>query len=131
LQTAGITLTIQSFSYRNPLPQDPEGNGGGFIFDCRYLSNPGRQQEYIQLTGRDEPVINYLKAIPETTQFIDRAIAIVLPAIESYQKRGFTHLQINFGCTGGRHRSVYCAETFAGKISQLTTSKITIKHLNI
>jgi aminoglycoside/choline kinase family phosphotransferase len=126
-----LTITIQSFSYRNPLPSDPNNNGGGFIFDCRYLSNPGRQQEYKHLTGKDTPVIDFLAAIPETAEFIQRAAAIVLPAIEVYRQRGYTHLQVNFGCTGGRHRSVYCAETFADKIKQLTDTEIIIKHLNI
>ncbi|MDR0618410.1 MAG: phosphotransferase [Bacteroidales bacterium] len=126
-----LTITVQSFSYRNPLPSDPAGNGGGFIFDCRYLPNPGRQQQYKQLTGKDTYVIDFLAAIPEVTEFIQRAAAIVLPAIEAYRQRGFTHLQVNFGCTGGRHRSVYCAEIFADKIKQSTNTKIIINHLNI
>ncbi|MDR2556999.1 MAG: phosphotransferase, partial [Bacteroidales bacterium] len=123
--------TIQSFSYRNPLPQDPDSNGGGFIFDCRYLPNPGREEQYKQLTGKDAPVIDFLKAIPEVEKFIQRTIEIVKPAIEAYRQRGFTHLQVNFGCTGGRHRSVYCAENFAKQIHQLTNTKIIINHLNI
>jgi aminoglycoside/choline kinase family phosphotransferase len=130
-RTDSLTLTIQSFSYRNPLPADPNGNGGGFIFDCRYLPNPGREQEYRQLTGKDNLVINYLRAISEVERFIERAVETVLPAVEAYQDRDFANLQINFGCTGGQHRSVYCAEAFAEKISARTSANIIINHLNI
>jgi RNase adaptor protein for sRNA GlmZ degradation len=126
-----LTITVQSFSYRNPLPGDPSGNGGGFMFDCRYLPNPGREDKYKQLTGKDNAVIEYLKAIPETEKFIQRAIEIVLPAIKAYQERGFEHLQVNFGCTGGRHRSVYCAENFARKISSILEIPVAVNHTNI
>lgn len=108
-----LTVKVFSFSYKKGYPEDYSGNGGGFMFDCRGMHNPGRYDEFKMLTGRDEPVKAFLKERREADKFASQAFDIVKPSVETYLRRGFSSLQIGFGCTGGRHRSVYCADIMA------------------
>jgi aminoglycoside/choline kinase family phosphotransferase len=111
-----LTISLKSFSYKNGLPVDNSGNGGGFVFDCRALPNPGREEQYRAFNGKDNIIINYLKDIPEVISFLDDAQRIVNRSIDNYLSRGFEGLSISFGCTGGQHRSVYCTETLAERL---------------
>jgi UPF0042 nucleotide-binding protein len=113
-----LTIHVRSFSYKKGIPQDESGNGGGFVFDCRGILNPGRIQEYKTQTGRDEAVKDYLENETKIAEFLDAAYKIVDISIEDYLARGFSNLEINFGCTGGQHRSVYSAEAMAKHIQE-------------
>lgn len=108
-----LTLTINSFSFKKGYPDDFSGNGGGFVFDCRALPNPGREPEFRTKTGRDWEVAEYLEAKPQTHVFLDHVKAIVGQSIDNYLERHFSHLMVSFGCTGGQHRSVYFAQSIA------------------
>ena len=106
----GLTVRIASFSYKRGLPTDEGGHGGGFVFDCRALPNPGRLAEYRAHTGLEEGVRTWLEAHDAIDPFFERALALVQGQIDVYRERGFDSLQVLFGCTGGQHRSVYMAE---------------------
>lgn len=108
-----LTVTVNSFSFHKGVPRDPSGNGGGYVFDCRSIHNPGRYEPYKKLTGRDDAVIRFLEDDGEILDFLTHVYAIVCPHVETYLDRGFSNLMISFGCTGGQHRSVYCAEHLA------------------
>lgn len=124
-----LTVTVFSFSYKRGYPADYSGNGGGFMFDCRAMHNPGRYDEYKSLTGRDLPVIDFLKEKGEIDPFCERALGMVRPAVERYLKRGFTSLQIGFGCTGGQHRSVYSADYVAMALAkEFPQAKVIVNH---
>lgn len=119
-QSAGsLIVTVTSFSYKRGLPRDYTGNGGGFVFDCRYCHNPGRYAEYRDLTGRDLPVKRFLEERGEMPRLVEDALRMVVPSVERYRRRGFTRLGVAFGCTGGRHRSVYGADALAHAVAAL------------
>jgi aminoglycoside/choline kinase family phosphotransferase len=105
-----LTISITSFSYRNGIPDDWSGNGGGYVFDCRTLHNPGMYDEYKLFTGRDKEVVGFIENETDTKEFVDHITSMIGATVKKYQKRNFNHLSVSFGCTGGRHRSVYCAE---------------------
>lgn len=112
----GLQIMVSSFSYKRGYPENLTGNGGGFMFDCRGMHNPGRYDEFKLLTGMDQPVIDFLENRGEVQLFVENAVKLVSPTVECYLRRGFSDLEVGFGCTGGRHRSVYCAEAFAKAI---------------
>ena len=127
-ESKGLTVHITSFSYKKGIPDDKSGNGGGFAFDCRAIHNPGRYDEYKQITGRDEPVIAFLDKEEAMQEFLSNVYNIVDYSVEKYLSRGFTNLMVNFGCTGGQHRSVYSAEHLAAHLSEKYHVRIILEH---
>jgi len=126
-----LTVSIASFAYKDGIPRDPGGHGGGFVFDCRALPNPGRFEQYQQLTGKDKPVIDFLVDQREVDEFLNYVNELVGQAVRSYLQREFTHLSVAFGCTGGQHRSVYCAEKLASYLAKTFPIKVSVNHLSI
>ena len=111
-----LVVRVFSFSYSKGIPEDTSGNGGGYIFDCRSTHNPGRYEPYKQLTGLDEPVIRFLEDDGEILTFLESVYKLADAHVQRYLQRGFTSLMFSFGCTGGQHRSVYCAQHLAEHI---------------
>ncbi len=125
-----LKVTINSFSYKKTgIPEDTSGNGGGFVFDCRAIHNPGRYEPYKKLTGRDEPVINFLKQHSNMPDFLNNIYKIIDNSIEDYIDRSFSNLMINFGCTGGQHRSVYAADQVAKHIQSKYGVQVSLSHI--
>lgn len=125
----GLTIKVFSFSYKKGYPEDLSGNGGGFMFDCRGMYNPGRIPHFKTLTGKDEEIVSFLEGKGEVQVFLKNTFNIVSPTIKNYLERNFNSLQIGFGCTGGQHRSVYCAENLAKLIkTEFPAVKIKLIH---
>jgi aminoglycoside/choline kinase family phosphotransferase len=126
-----LVVQIASFSFHRGLPKDESGNGGGFIFDGRSLPNPGREERFKTLTGRDAAVIDYLNQQPSVHQFLASVMSLVDASISNYRQRGFKHLMVSFGCTGGQHRSVYLAEQLAKHLHGRTGVEVAVRHLGL
>ena len=128
-----LKVRIFSFSYLySDLPEDTTGNGGGFIFDCRFIENPGRNIEFFDLTGKDDAVKNFLDKQQEMQEFLKNTFNIIDPAIKNYLSRNFTDLMVSFGCTGGQHRSVYSAQKLEEHINQKYPEvKTELTHINL
>lgn len=124
-----LTIQVNSFSFKRGIPTDSSGNGGGFVFDCRGLHNPGRYEPYKQQTGKDKSVIDFLEANSKVKEFLEGVYKAIDINIQDYLERNFEHLQINFGCTGGQHRSVYCAEQTAKYIKEKYNITVQIRHI--
>ena len=124
-----LVVKIKSFSYRNGVPPDNSGNGGGFVFDCRGLLNPGRIEYFKTLTGRDKTVKDYLEQQTKMPEFLNSIFDIVDISVEDYIKRDFESLSVSFGCTGGQHRSVYAADALARHLKNKFKVKIEVEHL--
>jgi len=123
-----LTVRIQSFSFRGGVPTDEKGHGGGFVFDCRALPNPGKHPQYAKQNGRDAEVIAFLQKETEVERFLKHAYALIEQSVENYQGRNFTDLKISFGCTGGQHRSVYCAEALARHLREKYDAVVELSH---
>jgi aminoglycoside/choline kinase family phosphotransferase len=117
-ENKSLTVRVTSFSYKRGIPEDPSGNGGGFVFDCRAIHNPGKYEPYKHLTGRDAEVIQFLQTESDVEEFLVSVFALVEMQVEKYLSRSFSNLMVNFGCTGGQHRSVYCADRLAKHLKE-------------
>jgi aminoglycoside/choline kinase family phosphotransferase len=130
-QADTLTVRVFSFSYHKGLPKDDSGNGGGFVFDGRSLPNPGREERFKLLTGKDQPVIDYLNQQESVHQFLASVMSLVEASISSYQERGFKNLMVSFGCTGGQHRSVFLAEQLAKRLRARKDVQLVVRHLGL
>jgi len=126
-----LTVRINSFSYKEKIPIDASGNGGGYVFDCRTVPNPGKLEEFKNLTGQDKAVKCFLDSMPEAQKFLSNVISIVTQSIENYISRDWKDLMINFGCSGGQHRSVYFAEKLAEYLSSRYDIEVKVNHLQL
>jgi len=124
-------VRIFSFSFHQGLPKDESGNGGGFVFDVRSLPNPGREDRFKKLTGKDAPVMEYLVHQESVHQYFANAVSLVDASLGNYQKRGFKNLMVSFGCTGGQHRSVYMAEQMAKHLKGARGVEVIVRHLGL
>ena len=123
-----LTVRISSFSFHRGWPKDESGNGGGFVFDGRSLPNPGREDRFKALTGKDAPVIDYLNQQESVHQFLASVLSLVEASVSNYQQRGFKHLMVSFGCTGGQHRSVFLAEQLAKRLRGRNGVDVVVRH---
>jgi aminoglycoside/choline kinase family phosphotransferase len=127
-----LTVRVFSFSFhRGGPPQDESGHGGGFVFDARSLPNPGREERFKLLTGKDQPVIDYLNEQKNTHRFLASVQSLLDASVSEYQRRGFKNLMVSFGCTGGQHRSVYLAEQLAKHLRSRNGLEVVVRHLEL
>ncbi len=127
----GLIVRIFSFSFHREMPGDETGNGGGFVFDVRSLPNPGREDRFKTLTGKDAPVIDYLKQQESVHQYLASVLSLVDASVSCYQRRGFKNLMVSFGCTGGQHRSVYLAEQLAKHLRASNGVEVVVRHIEL
>ncbi len=123
-----LTVRVMSFAYKKGIPNDPTGNGGGYVFDCRAVNNPGKYERYKPFTGLDRQVIDFLEEDGEILTFLDHCYALVDATVQRYIDRGFTNLMVSFGCTGGQHRSVYSAQHMAEHLNRKFNVKVELIH---
>lgn len=129
--SGSLKVTITSFSYKRTLPHDPTEHGGGFMFDCRCLPNPGRDPFYHDKTGLQEAVVEFLEAEQEVSLYLNMTYQLVAMAVHKYLARGFEHLMVSFGCTGGQHRSVFMAERVARALRNEFDIDVHVRHLGL
>jgi len=130
-QADQLTVRVSSFSFHKGLPKDESGNGGGFVFDGRALPNPGREERFQALTGKDQPVIDYLNQQESVHQFLASVMSLVDASVNTYLERGFKRLMVSFGCTGGQHRSVFLAEQLAKRLRPRKGVQVIVEHLGL
>ena len=130
-EAQNLTVRVYSFSFHRGLPKDESGNGGGFVFDGRSLPNPGREERFKPLTGKDAPVMEYLNQQESVHQYLASVMSLTDASINNYQQRGFKNLMVSFGCTGGQHRSVYLAEQFAKRLQGRSGITVEVRHLGL
>ncbi len=123
-----LTVRVLSFAYKKGIPNDTSGNGGGYVFDCRGVNNPGKYERYKPFTGLDAPVIEFLEKDGEIITFLSHCYSLVDASVARYIERGFTNLMVAFGCTGGQHRSVYCAQHMAEHLAKKFNIKVELTH---
>ncbi len=129
VEQSDLVVTINSFSYKRSIPTDASGNGGGFVFDCRGLHNPGRYQPYKKQTGRDKPVQDFLETNSEIGAFLENVYSLVDRSVKTYIDRNFTSLTVSFGCTGGQHRSVYSCDKLAAHLTKKFNITVKVNHI--
>jgi aminoglycoside/choline kinase family phosphotransferase len=127
----GLTVRVFSFSFHRQMPADGTGNGGGFVFDARSLPNPGREEQFKQLTGKDAEVIGYLDRQASVHQYLSAVLSLVDASVSSYRSRGFKNMMVSFGCTGGQHRSVYLAEQLAKHLRTAGGVEVVVRHIEL
>jgi len=130
-QAQNLALHIYSFSFHRGMPEDDTGNGGGFVFDGRNLPNPGREERFKPLTGKDAPVVDYLNQQESVHQFLASVFSLVDASVNNYQQRGFKNLMVSFGCTGGQHRSVFLAQQLAKRMRERPGLEVIVRHLEL
>jgi len=127
-EAQNLVVRVYSFSFHRGFPKDDSGNGGGFVFDGRSLPNPGREERFKTLTGKDAPVMDYLNQQESVHQFLASVLTLVDASVNNYQHRGFKNLMVSFGCTGGQHRSVYLAEQLAKRMRGRSGVEVIVRH---
>ncbi|HXY01907.1 MAG TPA: RNase adapter RapZ [Candidatus Limnocylindrales bacterium] len=130
-EAQNLVVRVFSFSFHREMPKDETGNGGGFVFDGRSLPNPGREERFKNLTGKDAPVVDYLNQQESVHQFLAGVLSLVDATVSAYQQRGFKNLMVSFGCTGGQHRSVYLAEQLAKRLRGKNGVEVVVRHLEL
>jgi RNase adaptor protein for sRNA GlmZ degradation len=123
-----LKINLGSFSFKKGYPKDETTHGGGFVFDCRHITNPGRFDSYKSLTGKDLAVVQFLESMDETEKFFGSIESIIDAAIKRYLERQFDYLSVQFGCTGGQHRSVYFAERLKRRLEINPELEISLTH---